>query len=66
MVKKELNSVCVCSLFRIVFVPTSLASLPPRVMLQMHRGTATNLEIAPSISKECTKNVLSENELIEV
>ncbi len=45
------------SLFRIVFILTSLASLPLGVMLRMRRSTATNLRIAPLISKEHTKKV---------
>ncbi len=54
------------SWFCIVFVPTFLASLPLGVMLRMHRGTVTNLEIVLSISKKTyQKSSPSESELIE-
>ncbi len=51
------SHIYVHSSFNIVFVPTSLASLPPGVMLHMHRSTTMNLEIASPILKKSTERV---------
>ncbi len=56
----------VCSSYRIVFIPTSFASLPPEVMLHIRCNTAANLKIAAEIEKTYQKGVPSESELIEM
>ncbi len=50
-----MSHIRVRSLFCVVFIPISFASLPAGIMLCMYRSTATNLEIVPLISKNLPK-----------
>ncbi len=51
------SDIHVCSSFHSVFISTSPISLPPGIMLRMHRSTTMNLEIVSLISKKHTEKL---------